>query len=75
MMDDSHISTEIQLLKEKIVELGTVQEDGLVGVEFGVLYEATVDIFEAINGTLRAAKKQKVVDFQVPSSLCIVFIF
>eukprot|EP01035_Chromulina_nebulosa_P017977 gene17977-23609_t len=63
-MDNSHISSEIELLKEKIIELGIKQEDGKIAVQFGVLYNATVDIFEALNGTLRAAKSRKVIDFK-----------
>ena len=55
---------DVKLLAAKIKELGKVQEDGRIGVKFGLLYEATVDIFEALNGTLRSAKKGKVVDFE-----------
>jgi hypothetical protein len=45
-MDESHINEEVQLLKAKILELGTKQENGQIAVAFGTLYEATVDIFE-----------------------------
>ena len=41
-MDESHVSSEIILLKEKISELGTPQEDGKIGVTFGILFEQTV---------------------------------
>ena len=65
-MDDhaERLATELELLKTKIAELGTVQEDGSVDVPFGTLYENTVDIFEALNGTLRAAKSRKIIDFK-----------
>lgn len=45
-MNEEHINAEIELLKEKIRELGTVQSDGKIGIAFGDLYEKTVDIFE-----------------------------
>ena len=40
------------------------KDDGSVECTFGSLYEATVDTLEALNGTLRAAKKNKVIDFK-----------
>ena len=55
---------EVVLLKEKIKELGSVQPDGRTGCEFGKLFEETQDIFEALNGTLRAAKRSKIVEFE-----------
>ena len=55
---------EVSLLQEKIKELGNEQPDGRIGVEFGVLFDATQDIFEALNGTLRAAKREKKVTFE-----------
>lgn len=40
--------------------------DGQTSVKFGVLFsdERCANIFEALVGTLKAAKKRKVVDFQ-----------
>lgn len=32
------VASEVELLKAKIAELGTVQEDGSVGIKFGELY-------------------------------------
>lgn len=63
-MDASHVSSEVEILKQKIKELGAKQADGLYAVTFGKLYEETVDIFEALNGTLRSAKKNKIIDFK-----------
>jgi len=57
-------SEEVALLIEKIKELGEAQPNGNIGVKFGLLYEKTVDIFEALNGTLRSAKKSKLIDFE-----------
>ena len=45
-MNEDHVNAEIELLKEKIAELGTAQPDGKIGIPFGELYEKTVDIFE-----------------------------
>ena len=58
------VEEEVALLQEKIKELGSEQADGRIGVEFGVLFDATQDIFEALNGTLRAAKREKKVTFE-----------
>ena len=48
------IDEDCNLLVEKIKELGSVNKDGNCEVLFGKLFEATVDIFEALNGTLRS---------------------
>ena len=58
------VNEEVALLLEKIKELGGEQSNGKIGVKFGLLYEKTVDIFEALNGTLRSAKKSKMIDFE-----------
>ncbi|KAL5248689.1 hypothetical protein ACHWQZ_G017770 [Mnemiopsis leidyi] len=62
-MDVDH---EIELLKEKIKLLGVDGGDGTWTVKFGVLFNDTecANLFEALVGTLRAAKKRKVVTFQ-----------
>ena len=33
---------------------------------FGTLYDATQDIFEALGGTLKAAKKKGVISYEAP---------
>lgn len=45
-MNQDHIDSEIKLLREKILELGTQQDDGKFGILFGELYDKTMDIFE-----------------------------
>jgi hypothetical protein len=45
-MDQSHVIQEVELLREKIIEFGTKQPSGEIGIQFGELYEKTVDIFE-----------------------------
>lgn len=45
-MNEEHVNAEVELMREKISELGLVQADGRVGIAFGELYEKTVDVFE-----------------------------
>lgn len=33
---------------------------------FGTLYDATQDIFEALGGTLKAAKKKSIISYDAP---------
>jgi hypothetical protein len=66
-MNEAHVAHEVALLQAKVVELGT--KDAATGrwsVPFGVLYDATDQIFEALAGTLKAAKKRGVVDYASP---------
>jgi hypothetical protein len=53
------------VLKEEITRLGKKGSDGRVSVKFGTLFEddRCANLFEALVGTLRAAKKRKVVTF------------
>jgi len=62
-MDATHVASEIEILVAAIREHGTPGPDGKLQAPFGVLYEATQDTLEALNGTLRAAKKQGVIAF------------
>lgn len=41
--------------------LGKPNSEGLFTVKFGVLFENTVDKFEALSGVLKTAKKHKVI--------------
>ncbi|KAG2014195.1 hypothetical protein CC2G_011037 [Coprinopsis cinerea AmutBmut pab1-1] len=58
-----NIEHEIDVLKKAIEDYGTVNAEGKKTVAYGVLFEKTVDTLEALNGTLRAAKRQKKVAF------------
>lgn len=60
------IEEEIVLLAKEIIRLGKRNDEGKYSVKFGVIVkdEQAVNIFEAINGTLRGAKKRKVIDFK-----------
>eukprot|EP00897_Mesotaenium_endlicherianum_P007268 jgi/Mesen1/656/ME000109S10878 len=58
-----NVEEEIEKLKEEITKLGEKQPDGSIKLKFGVLFNNTEDVFEALGGTLRAAKKRKIVTF------------
>ncbi|TPX62393.1 hypothetical protein PhCBS80983_g00586 [Powellomyces hirtus] len=61
-----NVDQEIELLKREITRLGTKDPaTGTICVKFGKLVrdDDCANIFEAIVGTLRAAKKRKVVAF------------
>jgi len=54
------------MLVEEINRLGSPNADGKMSVKFGVLFadDRCANIFEALVGTLRAAKKRKVLTFE-----------
>ncbi|KAL3681059.1 hypothetical protein R1sor_024015 [Riccia sorocarpa] len=60
-----NVSEEIERLKEEITRLGKPCPDGSISVKFGTLFndERCANIFEALVGTLRAARKRKLVKF------------
>ncbi|KAM4712891.1 costars family protein ABRACL [Anableps anableps] len=61
-----NVSHEVSLLVEEIQRLGSKNDSGKTSVKFGVLFndDRCANIFEALVGTLKAAKKKKVIDFQ-----------
>ncbi|KAJ7062843.1 costars domain-containing protein [Mycena amicta] len=56
-------SAEIDVLRDAIVQYGSENSDGKSSVAYGILFDKTANTLEALNGTLRAAKKQKKVAF------------
>ncbi|KAF9679055.1 hypothetical protein SADUNF_Sadunf07G0100200 [Salix dunnii] len=60
-----NVEEEVGRLKEEIQRLGKVQPDGSYKVTFGVLFndDRCANIFEALVGTLRAAKRRKVLTY------------
>ncbi|XP_020580599.1 costars family protein isoform X1 [Phalaenopsis equestris] len=60
-----NVDEEVGRLKEEIQRLGQSQPDGSFKVKFGVLFhdDRCANIFEALVGTLRAAKKRKIIKF------------
>ena len=59
-----NIDHEIKLLIEQIQTLGSPNGDGRKSVKYGVLFDKTADIFETLMGTLKAAKKRKIITFE-----------
>lgn len=62
-MDVDH---EVKLLREEIMRLGAKNDKGVYSVPFGVLFrdDKCANLFEALMGTLRAAKRRKVIDYE-----------
>ncbi|WOG84630.1 hypothetical protein DCAR_0103814 [Daucus carota subsp. sativus] len=60
-----NVEEEIDRLREEIQRLGKIQADGSYKVTFGVLFndDRCANIFEALVGTLRAAKRRKVLTY------------
>ncbi|KAI3525536.1 hypothetical protein L2E82_01885 [Cichorium intybus] len=60
-----NVDDEIEQLREEIKRLGHKESDGSYKVTFGVLFndDRCANIFEALVGTLRAAKKRKIVTY------------
>ncbi|KAF9040822.1 costars domain-containing protein [Panaeolus papilionaceus] len=48
---------------EAIKDYGSMGADGKISVAYGILFDKTANTLEALNGTLRAAKRQKKVAF------------
>ncbi|KAF8406107.1 hypothetical protein HHK36_008187 [Tetracentron sinense] len=63
--DMMNVEEEVERLKEEIKRLGQIQPNGSYKVTFGVLFndDKCGNIFEALVGTLRAAKKRKFVAY------------
>ncbi|KAL8570178.1 hypothetical protein ACOMHN_030974 [Nucella lapillus] len=60
-----NVEHEVELLKEEIKRLGTAG-DGGYKVTFGALFhdDKCANLFEALVGTLRAAKRKKIITYQ-----------
>lgn len=58
-----NVDEEIKRLQAEIARLGSKNSDGIYEVEYGILFNATTDIFEAILGTLKAAKKRGIIEY------------
>eukprot|EP00283_Hemiselmis_rufescens_P011410 CAMPEP_0173435454 /NCGR_PEP_ID=MMETSP1357-20121228/15123_1 /TAXON_ID=77926 /ORGANISM="Hemiselmis rufescens, Strain PCC563" /LENGTH=82 /DNA_ID=CAMNT_0014400435 /DNA_START=119 /DNA_END=367 /DNA_ORIENTATION=- len=65
-MNQEDVDKEVGMLLEEMARLGTKGEDGKLRCKFGALIkdDKCSNIFEAIVGTLRAAKKQKKITFE-----------
>ncbi|XP_032195259.1 costars family protein ABRACL isoform X1 [Mustela erminea] len=60
-----NVDHEINLLVEEIHRLGSKNADGKLSVKFGVLFrdDKCANLFEALVGTLKAAKRRKIVTY------------
>ena len=61
-----NVEHEVQLLVQEIKRLGTPNADGQMVVKFGVLFsdDKCANLFEALVGTLRAAKRKKFIKYE-----------
>jgi hypothetical protein len=62
-MNEETVAHEISLLQAELIKLGARDANGKYSVPFGTLFDATQDIFEALGGTLKAAKKRGIVSY------------
>lgn len=65
-MNQEAVDHEVLLLQQQLALLGARNASGQFECTFGVLFDATQDIFEALGGTLKAAKKQGKVAYKAP---------
>nr|XP_031535872.1 costars family protein ABRACL isoform X1 [Vicugna pacos] len=60
-----NVDHEVNLLVEEIHRLGSKNADGKLSVKFGVLFQddKCANLFEALVGTLKAAKRRKIITY------------
>lgn len=60
-----NVEHEVGLLVDEIRRLGNTNADGKISVKFGVLFndDHCANLFEALVGTLKAAKRKKIITF------------
>lgn len=61
-----NVEHEVKLLVQELKRLGSPNADGQITVKFGVLFndDRCANIFEALVGTLKAAKRKKIVTYK-----------
>ncbi|TRY81469.1 hypothetical protein DNTS_007230, partial [Danionella cerebrum] len=61
-----NVEHEVTLLVDEIRRLGNKNADGKISVKFGVLFndDQCANLFEALVGTLKAAKRKKIISFE-----------
>jgi hypothetical protein len=65
-MNQAQVDHEVLLLQQTVQKMGAPNAEGKIAVPFGVLFQETQDIFEALAGTLKAAKKAGVITYASP---------
>jgi len=65
-MNQDHVNTEIAILVKEMQRIGTTNADGAISIKFKVLFEddTIAQTLESLAGTLKAAKKQKVLTYK-----------
>jgi len=63
---EAFIDEEVKKLCSEVKRLGSQGADGKWFVNFGPLYDATQDIFEALAGTLKTAKRKGFISYNAP---------
>lgn len=65
-MNTEHVLKDIRLLQIHIRRLGSKNSEGKYVVKYGVLFKDDIcqNVFEAMLGTLKSAKKRKIVYFK-----------
>lgn len=60
-----NVDHEVSLLVEELKRLGAPNSEGKIAVKFGVLFQddKCANLFEALVGTLRAAKRKKIIKY------------
>ncbi|EFA82987.1 hypothetical protein PPL_03765 [Heterostelium album PN500] len=60
-----NVDEEVSRLIEEITRLGTKRPDGKIVVKYGVLFndDIVANTFEALLGTLKAAKRKKLITY------------
>lgn len=60
-----NVEHEVELLVQEIKRLGKPNDDGQIVVTFGTLFvdDRCANLFEALVGTLRAAKRKKIIKY------------
>ena len=60
-----NVEHEVELLVQEIKRLGKPNDDGQIVVAFGTLFvdDRCANLFEALVGTLRAAKRRKIIKY------------
>jgi hypothetical protein len=68
----AQVDEEVQTLRADIMRIGGCDENGVWTVKYGVLFddEKVEQYYEALMGTLKAAKKKGIIEFKVRQRAC-----
>ncbi|KYR02163.1 hypothetical protein DLAC_00972 [Tieghemostelium lacteum] len=65
-MNQAQVDHEVELLKKYIKQLGSKNSNGQWSVKYGVLFndDEVGNVFEALMGTLKSAKRKKIIQYE-----------